>query len=487
MLKLLFIVMNKEAKSPSWQSWSIAIGGIATVFAVLVLALALQSRHEIRQQILDRDAHVLAGVAKMLQLAEDDFFLTDDLAIAFQTSKLRGVLAVRLFDANGDFVLTVPPEIAAAEIADPDWPLLRRDQPVAHFHPKADLQAILGSDPETGNKPIAPVQEILVPLHDPELAEITAVIQYILDGRPVQNEFDALDHTLLRQAGMAFGVGLLALVALAALAFSRLTRSHQALEKQTVRLRQANRELSLAARTSAIGAVTSHLIHGIRNPLTGLDLFFQTRNTDELPGQSPESWRQLADATNQIRILVDDVVEVLREEDSTTSFELTLEELEAVLHEKLHPKATAAGIRFETRRNGEASLAGHAANIILLVLINLFENALSLTPKDKLIWVSLERKDSDIVFEVGDEGPGIPAHIQPHLFTPGKSGRPGGTGLGLAISHRLATNLKATLTLKSSDESGTVFSLRYPLETEEAEEEESMSRRSGEASGLERR
>lgn len=453
-------------KAPSWKTWSFAIGSVSAVFAAVVLVLALQSRREIRQQILDRDAHVLAAVARMLQITDEAAPL-DELSIALQTSKLRGVLAVRLFDLHGDFLLSFPYNVPEDVLSAQERAKLIRGEPIAEFDPHSDLQTFFEEPPSEQVTEQVPLEEIVIPLHDQTTGQIIAMIQYIIDGSQVHDEFAQLDRTLLIQAGTAFGIGVTAIITVAALAFIRLTRSHRALMAQTRRLIKANQDLSLTARTSAVGAVTSHLIHGIRNPLTGLDLFLQTRDAELTRGPSPESWKQLADATNKIRTLVDDVVEVLREQDATTSFQLTLEELEAVLAEKLRPKATAAGLHLEQKRSGEALLPGHAANILLLILVNLIDNAVALTPAGKRIWVHIMRRPTEIAFEIGDEGPGIPEEIRPHLFTAGRSGRSGGSGLGLAISQRLAKNLEADLALVRSDETGTVFHLHYPLELDD--------------------
>lgn len=441
------------------------MGALGVVFAVLVVAVTLQSRREIRQQILDRDGEVLAAVAQMLQTTHYD--LEGEglpaLDIALQTSYLRGVMAVRLFDADGYFTFAIPFDVNERALRSDEVATLKKGEPIARFEPESRLADIFELLPPDAASGAFPIQDIVIPLFDPTGSELAGSVQYLIDGKPLQQELAALDRTLILQASTALAIGIGALILLAGLAFIQLSRSHRELADRTRRLAKANQELALAARTSAVGAVTSHLIHGIRNPLTGLDLFFQTRNTDELPGQSPESWRQLAEATNRIRELVDEVVEVLREQETTTAYELSLKDFESVLQQKLKTKTAEAGIEFTTQRTGDGMLSGHAANILLLIVINLVDNALSVTPAGKGIWVEIQREGDIASFEIGDQGPGVPEEMRENLFTPGKSGRPGGTGLGLAISHRLAVHIDASLDLARSDEEGTVFLLRCPL------------------------
>lgn len=457
--------MDNDIQPPSWKTWSVVIGIITTVFVVLVISLTLQSRSEIRQQIVARDGHVLSAVASMLQSTGEAPSQPNDLEIALLTSRLRGVLAVRLFDQNGDFIMAVPVTVAEQELSAADRRSLQDGSPVSRFHSEMDLNRVFYSDTNSTFTEKTSIQEVAIPLHDKDSGEVVGIVQYLIDGQAVQEEFSALDRTLLLQAGTALALALGGFLLFATLAFARIRRSQQALANRTQRLVKANKELSLAARTSAVGAVSSHLIHGIRNAITGLDLALQMRAIDRQP--TPQNWDDLKKATDEIRAMVDDVVELLRAQEATSSFKLTLEELEAVLSDKLRPKATRSGVYLHINRAGDGELPGHAANMILLIVVNLVDNALAITPKSKSVHVHVESRDSHIAIEVNDEGPGIPEEMKPHLFTPGRSGRSKGTGLGLAISHRLATHLNATLQLDRSDSTGTTFTLLYPLDDDE--------------------
>jgi signal transduction histidine kinase len=453
--------MKHSPHTPSGKTWTLTTAVVALVFALLVIGLSLQSRREIRQQILDRDGHVFSAVARMLQ-ATGSPSSDDVLEVVLQTSHLRGVLAVQLFDIHGDYIFSIPMDVAEGSISSADQSRLNLGQPVTRFHPQANLFDLFPASPHLTATEKGAMQEVIIPLFDPVSGQVSGSVQYLLDGTPTQAEFAALDRTLLFQAGSAFTVAMAGLILLVILAFARLRRSHRALLEQSDRLLQANRELSLAARTSAVGAVTSHLVHGIRNALTGMNFFLQKHKVDP-SAVDPRDWSELEDAAAKIRTLVEDVVEILREQAATTSWELSLSEFEAIMREKTYSKAKMAKIRFETRRSGEAQIPGHTANILLLILMNLVDNALSVTSQGRRVWVELTGRETDVLFEIGDEGHGIPKEIHPHLFTAGTSSRPGGSGLGLAISHRLAANIDANLTLHRSDQSGTAFHLRCPL------------------------
>ena len=72
---------------------------------------------------------------------------------------------------------------------------------------------------------------------------------------------------------------------------------------------------------------------------------------------------------------------------------------------------------------------------------------------------------STTIIHVEDNCGGIPENEKPFLFDPSKSRKKGGTGLGLAISKQLALSMDAELSLKKSDEHGSVFSISFVKST----------------------
>ncbi|RPA77058.1 hypothetical protein BJ508DRAFT_310464 [Ascobolus immersus RN42] len=72
-------------------------------------------------------------------------------------------------------------------------------------------------------------------------------------------------------------------------------------------------------------------------------------------------------------------------------------------------------------------------------------------------------------FEVEDDGPGIPEHLQEKVFEPfvqgdlGLSRKHGGTGLGLSICNQLAKLMGGTIELQSQEGKGSKFTMHIPL------------------------
>jgi signal transduction histidine kinase len=231
------------------------------------------------------------------------------------------------------------------------------------------------------------------------------------------------------------------------------------LRARSADLERANRELVLAAKTSALGTVTAHLIHELKNPLAGLELFV----AGQADGVRDEDGRELAEAsalTRRLRTMVNDVVAVLRDEQSGGAFFLPVDEVPALALAKVREEARARGVALAATGAGGVELAGRRANLAVLVLRNLLQNAIEAQPAGG--WVRLETRvgpDGTVDFCVCDGGAGLPETVRKRLFQPCASGKPGGSGLGLALSQQLALQAGGSLELERSDASGTCFRL----------------------------
>jgi len=243
-------------------------------------------------------------------------------------------------------------------------------------------------------------------------------------------------------------------------AFRRLAAANHILEARTEDLQRANRELVLTAKTSALGTVTAHLIHEIKNPLAGLEVFMASQAE---PGGREESGRELAAATEltrRLRTMINDVVGVLRDEQHGAHFDLTCTELAQVTFERVRPEANLAGVRLVADIVAEASLPGRRANLTGLVLRNLIQNAVEASPPAGIVRLTgRTTQDSRWEFSVEDRGSGLAESVRARLFQPCASTKPGGSGLGLALSQQLAQQAGGRIELVKSDAEGTCFRL----------------------------
>jgi signal transduction histidine kinase len=449
----------------------LVIGLTLAVLAGAILAGCLRLRERVREQLANRDGVAFDQVALWEQQYGDEagqemVTTIDDPAeqfnLAMKISRIRGVLGIRLFSADGKFNTAFPASITESTLSAGDLARLTALKPVSHYYPAADLGAldVLSQlDTSSAGKRV-PLLEVNVPLHAPDREQLAGVAQFITDGEGLARDYAALDEHLFLQAGVTFlaagGIMTLAL----GLAFARLQRANRLLSERTERLSQANQELVLAAKSSAIGAVTSHLIHGLKNPLSGLQGFVKSHVSGTADAES--DWQDAVATTERMQTLIGGVVRILEEQQSGGSYEISLRELVEIVAAKMLPVARAAGVHFFTKLTTDATLTNRDANLAILILENLIQNAFQATPEGKAVHLTVTRADGRIHCEVRDEGAGIPEERQEGLFKPCRSQKEGGSGIGLAISRQLATQIGATLELGSNSPNGCVFRLSLP-------------------------
>jgi len=451
----------------------VLIGVTLAILAGTILFATLQLRAKIREQIAGRDGEVLDAVAfehLAADMPETEIELlgplTDpdnQLSVVLKTSRLKGVVAARLFDANGKFTRAFPPNVRDAALDPQHLPALRNLKPASHFYRAVRSSSLFVSEVETvpDAERTLPLLEVNVPLHTGADRQLLGIAQFVIEGYSIAAEFSQLDRHLARQALVAFLVGGGTLILTSFWAFRRLRGAHLLLAERTRSLLQANQALALAAKTSAVGAITSHLIHGLKNPLSGLqNLVASLASAD---ADSPEAdWQQAIVATRRMQGLITQVVNVLREEEGSAQFQITQAELAEIVVSKVHPLSLETGVRLVTQVNGGAALPNRTANLVALILVNLVQNAMQATPRGRSVTLLLFDSAENLVCEVRDEGPGFPDTLANNLFSPCKSTKEGGSGIGLAISKQLANHLGAALELRSHSPTGCVFALTVP-------------------------
>ena len=108
--------------------------------------------------------------------------------------------------------------------------------------------------------------------------------------------------------------------------------------------------------------------------------------------------------------------------------------------------------------------------LITQVLVNLLDNALKHTDPESSIIVRVKARKNKAVFDVIDDGPGIPKDLKENIFDNFVTGNAGsgdmarGTGLGLSIAKSIVEAHGGTISVKNRPSGGTVFSFWLPCE-----------------------
>lgn len=437
---------------------------LVAIFATTVLLFRAELRREIHRKIVERDAAVLHPVA-LQQLADRAANATGRAAstpelvtAVLKSATQEGMLAIAVFDAHGNLLQSLPASLLLPELPADDYGELLALKPISRYHP-----ALLLSRYFTGantTQASAPVLEVLLPLHGREPLPVLGFAQYYIDARPLARELAAIDQRVNRETAVTLGLGIALIVATVAIAYVGLARARRAILERNDRLRRANFELTLAVKASALGQITSHLLHGLQGPVAGLRAAVAAHDAN--PDQVTD-WQSAAAYTARLQSMIQEVVAMLGDAQASVSYELTGHDLAATIRQRNAAAAEARGVRLEVGPGFDSPVDSHRGGLLCLIVTNLVQNAIEATAAGDRVAVDLRADDDRAAIVVSDEGSGIAPEIGAQLFTPGRSGREGGTGLGLAISRLLARQIGAELTLESTGKDGTVFSVTLPL------------------------
>ncbi|MBD2058671.1 PAS domain-containing sensor histidine kinase [Oculatella sp. FACHB-28] len=116
---------------------------------------------------------------------------------------------------------------------------------------------------------------------------------------------------------------------------------------------------------------------------------------------------------------------------------------------------------------GEQRPASFDRTLLKQVFGNLLSNAVNYSSDSSNIYVKLTHEETQVIFQIQDEGVGISAEELPHLFEPfykiGNGKNSSGAGLGLAIAKRIVDLHGGTITLHSEVGIGTTVTVTLPL------------------------
>jgi signal transduction histidine kinase len=436
---------------------------LVAIFAGLVIRFRADLQREIHQKIIERDAAVLYPVA-MQQLEDGEAGAPNraarpngPLTALLKSARQEGMLAIAVFDPDGATVEAVPATQLFVELPMEDYLRVHAGDPITRFHPAFPLdEYFAGIAPDQRQ---APVLEVILPVRARGSATILGFARYYIDARPLARELALIDRRINRQTAVTLTIGALLVAVVMGAAYFGLQRAQRVIAERNERLTRANFELTLAAKASALGQITSHLIHGLQVPVAGLRAVVDAQE----PGGASPDWETAAAYTARMQALIQETVALLGDANAHATYEFNGHELAATIRSRNQAAAAEKGVRLEVGPGFSETLDSHRGSLLCLIAGNLVQNALAATAPGRRVVVSLVKEGPAVVLTVADEGSGIPEAVRPQLFKPGRSGRPGGSGLGLAISQLLARQIGAELVLVSTGPGGTVFRVALPL------------------------
>ncbi|MGE5094683.1 MAG: ATP-binding protein [Betaproteobacteria bacterium] len=222
-----------------------------------------------------------------------------------------------------------------------------------------------------------------------------------------------------------------------------------------------------------------HISHELKTPLTALregsDLL-SSGVVGNLNAEQREIARILQENSIELRKLIEGLLNYSAVHAQTSYLDAKIVPLKDVIRRVINDRKLAIvskGIRIEL--NTELVAAYCDEEKMRVVLDNLLSNAVKYSPERGLISIKLYKENGDAVFEVLDEGPGIPEHEREKVFEAFYRGAEApdaaikGSGLGLSIVKEYVTLHRGTVDILEGP--GAHFRVRIPRRKSEATEQ----------------
>jgi signal transduction histidine kinase len=223
--------------------------------------------------------------------------------------------------------------------------------------------------------------------------------------------------------------------------------------------------------------LTADVAHELRTPLHILQGNLEGMQDGVYPLDESQL-RLLLDETKTLSHLVDDLQILTLAENqqlALTYEDIDLDELLSDVVVQFSSQAESLGIETFYLPPSEKICLYADRSRLNQVLDNLFANALRHTPSGGKIKVLSWKRKNEAVIQVIDTGNGIPEEDLPHIFDrfwkgdPARSRHKGtGSGLGLSIAKGIIDMHHGSIHAKSEVGKGTVFTIKLPLNREDA-------------------
>jgi len=209
--------------------------------------------------------------------------------------------------------------------------------------------------------------------------------------------------------------------------------------------------------------------HQLRSPLTNLKWGFQDLQEEE-KGKNEELLNTLQSNVDKMSEMVDNLLIVSKMEQEGFDFEKDSFSIKDVVEELLNEYGTAEkeGVNL-IYKPGDVPEVISDPSQLKIVMDNFISNAIKYTKESGEVEIRLKRKDNFVVFEVEDEGIGIPEADRKKVFS--KFERAGnvkkveksGSGLGLFLSKEIIENLGGEIGFESVEDEGSTFWFKIPV------------------------
>jgi len=216
-------------------------------------------------------------------------------------------------------------------------------------------------------------------------------------------------------------------------------------------------------RLSAVGQMMGTIVHDLRSPINSINGFLELMTE---PDATPEERHEYAQIMRtEIQSIMNMITEILDFSKGKTSILPRKTSATDVL-KRFQPQIEQlfrnSGISLKIENKSKKLLYADVEKLTR-VFYNISKNAKEALKNSGNFQFTVYDTDSEVVFELKDDGPGIPDEIRGRLFDSFvTSGKESGTGLGLAIVKKIVEEHHGHIELSTAKGQGTTFFIKLP-------------------------
>ncbi|MBN1764217.1 MAG: HAMP domain-containing protein [Sedimentisphaerales bacterium] len=219
----------------------------------------------------------------------------------------------------------------------------------------------------------------------------------------------------------------------------------------------------------------ANVSHELKTPVTSIKGFVETLQEGAIhdPEKAGRFLDILARQTDRLNAIIEDLLSLSRieQDQDARKIDLSRENIESVIKsaiELTQVKAAHKNISIDLKCDPDMESAVNP-ELLEQALVNLIDNAIKYSNPESEIEITAYRQDNEIAIAIRDNGCGIDPDHWARIFErfyvvdKARSRKLGGTGLGLAIVKHIAQSHGGRVTVKSTLEQGSTFTLYLPI------------------------
>ena len=223
-------------------------------------------------------------------------------------------------------------------------------------------------------------------------------------------------------------------------------------------------QLRHADRLATVGKLASGVAHELGTPLNVISARAEMIVEGTTPAESTEYAGVIRTAADKMSSIIRQLLQFGRRE-TIRAADTDVQALARETLELLQPLAAKKNVLLELEPATVSTVLSVDAGQLQQVITNLVMNAIQATSSEgvvKLRWY--EQRAGALCLDVRDDGAGIRPEDVPRIFEPFFTTKDvgQGTGLGLAVSHGIVSEHGGTITVKTTSDAGSTFTVSLP-------------------------